>query len=90
MEPGIALHERKYKNIWDIIIGGLPIIYVIFIIFENIAKIFKLAEEKKIMIELLFENLKEKQNNFVKFINVNRGSKQSQIIINTQSNKKNY
>ena len=88
LEPGITSHVRKYKNLWDIIIGGLPIIYVIFIIFENIAKIFKLAEENKIMIELLFVNLKEKQDKIIKHFNANQIPKKSHIILNPKMNKK--
>ena len=62
LEPGIILYTRKYKKISAIIVEGLPIMYVVFIILENIAKLLKLTEENIIMIELLFENLKEKPN----------------------------
>ena len=44
--------------------------YIVFISFENIAKLFKSTEENKIMIELLFENLKEKPNKFEKHLNL--------------------
>ena len=64
LEPGIILYKRKYKKILTIFTHGLPIMYIVFIIFENISKLFKSAEENKIMIELLFENLKEKPNKF--------------------------
>ena len=68
LEPGIILYKRSYKKILTIIVEGLPIMYIIFVIFENIAKLFKSTEENKIMIELLFENLKEKPNNFDKHL----------------------
>ena len=45
-----------------------PIIYIIFIIMKNISKIFKKADSYQKLIELMFENLKEKPimmyNNF--------------------------
>ena len=64
----IILYTRKYKKIMAIIVEGLPVMYVVFIIFGWIAKIFKLAEETKIMMELLFENLKEKPNNIKMYL----------------------
>ena len=76
LEPGIILYKRKYKKVLAIIVEGLPIMYIVFIIFENIAKLFKSAEENKIMIELLFENLKEKPNKFGKYLNMIKSSKE--------------
>ena len=70
LEPGIILYKRKYKKILAIVIEDLPIMYIVFIIFENIAKLIKSAEENKIMIELLFENLKERTSKFDKHLDI--------------------
>ena len=70
LEPGIILYKRKYKKVLTIFVEGFPIMYIVFIIFENIAKLFKSAEENKIMIELLFENLKEKPNKLEKHVKI--------------------
>ena len=60
LEPGIILYKRKYKKIHSILADALPIALIIFCIFKYISKLFKFAEGNKIIIELLFENLKEK------------------------------
>ena len=67
--PTIIIYQRRYKKILLIIVEGLPIMYVVFIVFSLIAKIFKLTEETKIMMELLFENLKEKTSHFPSHLN---------------------
>ena len=69
LNPGIIFYERKYKKLTKIFSEGVPIMYIVFLIFKNIAIIFKLTEENKMLIELLFENLKEKPNNFEKNVN---------------------
>ena len=69
LESGIILYRRSYKKIYNIFIDDLPLFYFLFLIFKNLAKIFKLAEEKKKMFELLFENLVEKKNKFAEFSN---------------------
>ena len=47
LEPGVIIYSRKYKKILLLITEGLPIMLVVFSIFEKIANIFKFAEEKK-------------------------------------------
>ena len=79
LEPSIIFYERKYKKFLLVFAEGLPLMYVVFIVFENIAKIFKLTEENKTMIELLFENLKEKPNKFEKFLNKIKNQKSNEI-----------
>ena len=64
LRPGIVYYERKYKKIIQIITEGLPIIFVVFIVFKNISKLFKISEENKKFYELLFENLRVKKNKF--------------------------
>jgi hypothetical protein len=64
LEPGIIQYKRKYKKLYIIFSDFFPFAYIIFIIMKNISKFFKKVESNKKMIELLFENLKEKQNNF--------------------------
>ena len=58
LEPGIILYERKYKKILTIFFEVLPIVYIVFIIIENFFMLFKLPEQNKILIKLLFENQK--------------------------------
>ena len=61
LEPSIMNYNRTYKKLLLIITQSIPIVYVVVILFRNIAKIFKLAEQKKKIVDLLFENLKEKK-----------------------------
>lgn len=65
LEPSIIHYKRYYKKIYSILAEELPIAYTIFFIFKYISKLFKFSEGNKKIIELLFENLKEKpKNNF--------------------------
>ena len=64
LEPGIIHYKRYYKKLDTIFSDFFPIAYIIFIIMKNISKLFKKVESNKKMIELLFENLKEKPNIF--------------------------
>ena len=64
LEPGIIHYKRSYKKLYIIFSDFFPVAYIIFIIMKNIAKVFKKVENNKKMIELLFENLKEKPNIF--------------------------
>jgi len=68
LEPGIIQYKRYYKKIFIIFSEFYPIAYIFFLIMKNISKIFKKAENNKKLIELLFENLKEKPNVFEKNI----------------------
>ena len=68
LEPGIIHYKRSYKKIHTIFSDFYPVAYIIFIIMKNISKLFKKVENNKKMIELLFENLKEKPNVFEKNI----------------------
>ncbi len=60
LEPGIIHYRRYYKKLHIIFSDFFPIAYIIFVVMKNISKIFKKAESNKKLIELLFENLKEK------------------------------
>ena len=64
LEPGIILYKRKYKKLHSILADALPYAFIIFFIFKQISKLFKFTEGNKKIIELLFENLKEKPNHF--------------------------
>ena len=64
-ESGIVLYKRRYKKIIEIIFEGLPGIFIVFIIFQKIVKLFKLAKENKKLIELLFENLQKNKNKLI-------------------------
>jgi hypothetical protein len=68
LEPGIIHYKRHYKKIHIIFSDFYPVAYIIFVIMKNISKLFKKVENNKIMVELLFENLKEKPNVFEKNI----------------------
>ena len=60
------IHHRYYKNLFLILIDGLPIVYVVFNFFKFIAKIFKISAGNKKLTELLFENLQEKPSKIKK------------------------
>ena len=60
LKPGVTHYKRYYKKLHFIISDFFPMAYIIFIVMKNISKIFKNAESNKKMMELLFENLKEK------------------------------
>ena len=90
-DSDIILYTRKYKKKLKIIAEGLPIMYVVFIIFGWIAKIFKLAEETKIMIELLFENLKEKPSNIKQYLqNALKEMNDKPVISSDNNNNNNF
>ena len=82
--PGIIYYARKYKKIIQIITEEFPIIFIVFIIFENIAKIFKVSEANKKFIELLFENLRAKKDRFSEI--AKKVLKENQKKINTNNN----
>ena len=60
LEPGVIHYKRHYKKLYIIFSDFFPIAYLVFIIMKNVSKIFTQAESNKNMVELLFENLKEK------------------------------
>ena len=64
LESDIINYKRTYKKISLILSEALPFSFIIFFIFKHISKLFKFAEGNKKIIELLFENLKEKPNQF--------------------------
>ena len=64
LEPGIIHYKRYYKKIHTILSDFFPIAHIIFLLMKNVTKLFKKAEINKKMVELLFENLKEKPNIF--------------------------
>ena len=87
LQPGIIYYERKYKKIIQIITEELPIMFVVFKIFKNIAKIFKVSEENKKFFELLFENLRIKKDKFSQM--AKKIIKENQKIININSKNNN-
>ena len=62
LETDIMNYRRTYKKIAIILSQSLPIIYIVLLFFRKIAKFFKLAEQKRKMVEMLFENLQKKVN----------------------------
>ena len=92
LEPGIIHYKRYYKKLYIIFSDFFPLAYIIFIIMKNISKIFTQAESNKNMVELLFENLKEKSiydTNINKLIKqtVNRGKFSYKNLIRGKDNK---
>ena len=91
LEPGITYYKRYYKKIYTSISSWLPAIYIIFILFKNIAKIFKYTEGNKKMFELLFENLKERPDKFKLFSdeieNISKEDNKSNLKQNFVSNR---
>ena len=61
LEPSVMNYIRAYKKLLTIITQSIPLLYFVLVIFRNIAKLFKLTEQKRKIVELLFENLKEKK-----------------------------
>ena len=59
LKPEVIIYRRSFKKLYLIIADGLPIINVIFIIFEMIAEFFGMASGNKKLTESLFENLKK-------------------------------
>ena len=92
LEPGIIHYKRYYKKLYVIFSDFIPIAYIIFIIMKNISKTFKNVENNKKMIELLFENLKEKPNIFInnlKKLTINNNTNNNlRLSLNSLSNKK--
>ena len=60
IEPGVIHYKRYYKKLFITFSDFFPLAYIIFILMKNVSKIFTQAESNKNMVELLFENLKEK------------------------------
>ena len=83
LDSSVIIYKREYKKILLIIVEGLPIMYVVFVVFSLVAKIFKLTEETKIMMELLFENLKEKTSHFPN--NLNNVKRKNDIIFSSNN-----
>ena len=77
LEPGIIHYKRQYKKIYTIYSDFISISYFIFVVMKNLAKLFKKVESNKKLMELLFENLKEKPNIFkenLKRLNINNNN----------------
>jgi hypothetical protein len=64
LEPGIIHYKRYYKKIYTILSDFFPIAYILFLLMKNITKLLKKVEINQKLVELLFENLKEKPNIF--------------------------
>ncbi len=70
----LIYYKRSYKKIWGMITDGIPIVYFVFIVFCQIAKIFKLVELNMKTMGIVFESkslknakkLSLKKNNLVK------------------------
>ena len=76
LEPGIIHYKRYYKKLHIIFSDFFPVAHIIFILMKSISKVFKKAESNKKLIELLFENVKEKPilfNNNLEQLKINNG-----------------
>ena len=78
IEPEVIHFTRCYKKIYSIFGDYYPIAYFIFIVLKSISIFFKKVENNKKMIEILFENLKEKSNEFEENIKRLKTKKMSQ------------
>ena len=88
LEPGIIHYKRYYKKIYNIFSDFYPLAYFIFLVMKGISKLFKSAETNKKMIELLFENLKEKPNIFEENLKRLNNKSEKNIINNNKNNYK--
>ena len=87
LEPGIIHYKRYYKKIYNIFSEFYPFAYIIFLVMKGISKLFKSAETNKKMIELLFENLREKPNIFEENLKRLNNKKEKRINNNENFNK---
>jgi hypothetical protein len=87
LEPGIIHYKRYYKKIYNIFSEFYPFAYIIFLVMKSISKLFKSAETNKKMIELLFENLREKPNIFEENLKRLNNKKEKRINNNENFNK---
>ena len=89
LDHDIILYERNFKKLFTILTENIPIMYTVFIIFQNISNIFKLTEQNKNMTELLFENLEKKTSNFQKYLknNFKKNKKKINNIFPNEGNK---
>ena len=60
----IVYYNRSYKKLFLIIADGLPIVNIIFVLFECFVKAIKISSQNRKLTELLFENLKVKKTVF--------------------------
>jgi len=90
LEPGIVHYKRYYKKIYNIFSDFYPFGYFIFLVMKAISKLFKSAETNKKMIELLFENLKEKPNVFEENLKRLKNKNEKNIVskFNNNNNEK--
>ena len=90
LDSSVILYTREYKKFIIIFTECLPIMYIMFIIIGIFAKIFKFTEETKMILEFLFENLKEKHSNFQTVLKRGKIKIENRIIpINDKNNNSN-
>ena len=86
LKSDVIYYDRNYKKISLICAEGMPVINVVFAIFQLLAHVIKIASGNKKLTEFLFENLKKKKiqidNNYLKSIKLKQKNN-----INTQDNK---
>ncbi len=88
LKPEVNHYKRNYKKLHFIISDFFPMAYIIFIVMKNISKIFKKAENNKKIMELLFENLKEKPIIFKKNLDQLKIKKLDKISFNENNGDK--
>ena len=88
LKPEVNHYKRNYKKLHFIISDFFPMAYIIFIVMKNISKIFKKAESNKKIMELLFENLKEKPIIFKKNLDQLKIKKFDKISFNENNGDK--
>ena len=83
----VVYFHRYYKNIFLLIIEGLPLIYIIFTFFKFIAKSLKISVGNKKLTELLFENLREKPSRIQKNQNIEMRWKKRKSVTEYKNDK---
>ena len=89
IESKTIYYYRSYKSIFLILAQSLPLITLVHNILKLIAKVFKLSSVNRKMIELLFENLSEKKNNYNNYIKEFNSKRISRNNMNNRTNDDN-
>ena len=89
LESLTRYNVRSFMRLQNMLADSFPLFYLFFWVFQNIAKVLKLSEEKKKIFESLFENLIEKEDKFKLFANKIKENNRKQIVEEDKSGSKN-
>ena len=88
LESDVINFSRTYKKLLVILVQSFPILYITLFFCKTIATILKIAEKKKKMIEMLFENLQKKVRRIFTPNHRNNKTKSSNMRCNYYSSNK--